>query len=139
MPRSIYMIGMGLMLTLAYSSWVILGQNIPFGQQAPGDKAAPSLRSFQSTQELGRNQLPTMIRVEDGDTVVVSDRQQSLTVNLACVDAPELGQPGGEAARDRLQTLLPLGQAIQMRMLEGDRSTGPAASCFWGLNPSGPC
>ncbi len=48
----------------------------------------------------------TCVAVVDGDTLVVETAGGQLTVHLAEVDAPELDQPSGPAARDALGALL---------------------------------
>ena len=45
---------------------------------------------------------PAVVRVWDGDTFYAGDE----TVRLRGIDAPELGQPGAEAAARRLRELL---------------------------------
>jgi len=48
-------------------------------------------------------------RVADGDTFVLCSGEK---VRIANLDAPELNQPGGPAAKKRLQKALPRGQRI---------------------------
>ena len=46
----------------------------------------------------------TVIHVHDGDTLTVArDDGKHVTIRLACVDAPELSQPGGTEARRYLE------------------------------------
>lgn len=49
----------------------------------------------------------TVVSVHDGDTIKVrSDSDTILKVRLACIDAPELSQPGGKESRDYLKKVL---------------------------------
>lgn len=48
-------------------------------------------------------------KVVDGDTIDLAGGQR---VRIANVDAPELGQPGGEAAKQKLQHLIPPGTQV---------------------------
>jgi len=48
-------------------------------------------------------------RVIDGDTFVLAGGEHVRTANL---DAPELGEKGGQAAKKRLQQILPRGQQV---------------------------
>lgn len=47
-----------------------------------------------------------VVSVEDGDTLVVRSASEQSTVHLAGIDAPELSQPAGPAARDFARELL---------------------------------
>lgn len=44
-----------------------------------------------------------VVRVHDGDSVTLQQGNRRLAVRLAAIDAPELAQPHGDAARDALQ------------------------------------
>lgn len=58
-----------------------------------------------------------VISVGDGDTLRVATGGKTVTVRLACVDAPETAQaPFGKAATDRLRQLLPPGQQVTLRV-----------------------
>lgn len=48
-------------------------------------------------------------RVVDGDTIEIRNGER---VRIANVDAPEMNKPGGEAAKRRLQKLLPRGTSV---------------------------
>ena len=48
-------------------------------------------------------------KVIDGDTIKIKD---GTTVRIANLDAPELEAPGGKAAKQKLQKLLPRGTQI---------------------------
>ena len=54
-------------------------------------------------------------RVHDGDTIAV----EGVKVRLYGIDAPELAQPGGEAARDHLRALV-LGQRVHVAFMDKD-------------------
>jgi micrococcal nuclease len=44
---------------------------------------------------------------------------ETITIRLACIDAPEMAQtPWGQQSADRLKQLLPAGQAVQVREIE---------------------
>jgi hypothetical protein len=56
-----------------------------------------------------------VVSVGDGDTLRVTTGGKTVTVRLACVDAPETAQaPFGKAATDRLRQLLPPSQQITL-------------------------
>lgn len=63
----------------------------------------------------------TIASVGDGDTLRIDQNGRTLTVRLACIDAPETDQPGGQASADRLRQLLPRGQAVQIIPVDVDR------------------
>ena len=48
-------------------------------------------------------------RVIDGDTFVLAEGEK---VRIAELDTPELGEKGGQAAKKRLQQILPKGQQV---------------------------
>lgn len=63
-----------------------------------------------------------VVSVGDGDTVRVQQGNRTLTVRLACVDAPEMKQaPYGQQAATRLKQLIPQGKAVQLRPVTTDR------------------
>ena len=51
------------------------------------------------------NDLYTVTAVTDGDTVSVARNDERLIVQLACIDAPELTQPQGQASANKLASL----------------------------------
>jgi micrococcal nuclease len=90
----------------------------------PTSSPTPSISQSSPTlspapQELGA--IATVISTGDGDTLRVRDDGKALTIRLACVDAPESDQPGGQAAAARLKVLLPVGQSVKMRKVDTDR------------------
>ncbi|HEY9661505.1 MAG TPA: thermonuclease family protein [Allocoleopsis sp.] len=83
------------------------------------------------------NALPTVVSTGDGDTLRVDRQGEILTVRIACIDAPESDQPGGEEAAARLRQLLPKGQAVQVRDVDVDRYGRTVAELFLGNEPVG--
>ena len=64
----------------------------------------------------------TVLSIGDGDTLRVQDRGRTITVRLACIDAPEMAQsPWGQQGRQHLQSLTPVGSAIELRSKATDR------------------
>jgi micrococcal nuclease len=74
----------------------------------------------------------TVVSVGDGDTLRVRNQQsQTVTIRLGCIDAPELKQnPWGQQSKARLQQLLPVGQAVQVRSIERDKYKRLVAEIF---------
>lgn len=64
----------------------------------------------------------TVLSVGDGDTMRVNDAGRTVTIRLACIDAPETRQaPYGAAARQHLLSLVPIGSDITLRPQTVDR------------------
>ena len=59
----------------------------------------------------------TVTKVYDGDTFngVTPGNPQEIKIRVACVDAPELNQPGGKPSRISLLESLPLGTVVEIR------------------------
>ena len=85
----------------------------------PSPVSQPSPALSPNPQDLGT--IATVISTGDGDTLRVRDDGKAVTIRLACVDAPESDQPGGQAAAGRLKALLPVGQPVQVRKVDTDR------------------
>ncbi|MBO3459597.1 thermonuclease family protein [Aetokthonos hydrillicola Thurmond2011] len=63
-----------------------------------------------------------VVSIGDGDTIRVKQNTKTLTVRLACIDAPEMSQaPFGQQAKNRLQQLIPIGSKIVLRGIETDQ------------------
>lgn len=62
-----------------------------------------------------------VVRVIDGDTVVVRLSHGEQTVRLDSIDAPERKQPGGEESRRALAGYLPEGSSVRLTRLGRDR------------------
>jgi len=74
-----------------------------------------------------------VISTGDGDTLRVSSQGKTITVRLACIDAPESSQrPWGQQSAAKLKQFLPPGQAIQIREVEKDRYGRVVAELFVG-------
>jgi len=64
------------------------------------------------------NLTATVVSVGDGDTIRVLTGKKTVTVRLACIDAPEMKQsPWGQQSSARLKQLLPVGQAKYMHRI----------------------
>lgn len=59
--------------------------------------------------------------VTDGDTVVIQGQDKEAKVRLACIDAPEMAQPYGEEAKQRLTALIPVNSTIKLKIVDTDR------------------
>ncbi|MBE9031251.1 thermonuclease family protein [filamentous cyanobacterium LEGE 11480] len=65
-----------------------------------------------------------VVSVGDGDTIRVrrGNNPQSITIRLACIDAPEMRQGiYGEQSSQRLKQLLPIGETVKLRISATDR------------------
>ena len=64
----------------------------------------------------------TVVSVGDGDTLRVRQNGKTLTVRLACIDAPESSQkPHGAQASQALKALVPIGSGVDLRIKTIDR------------------
>jgi endonuclease YncB( thermonuclease family) len=64
----------------------------------------------------------TVLSIGDGDTLTVTGTSGRRTVRLACVDAPETAQvPYGNAGREALRVLAPVGSTVDLRVGDTDR------------------
>lgn len=72
-----------------------------------------------------------VVSTGDGDTIRVAVGGQTVTVRLACIDAPETAQkPFGKSSTQQLKQLLPVGQAINLRVVNTDRYGRTVAEVF---------
>lgn len=64
----------------------------------------------------------SVLSIGDGDTIRMHSGSGIKTIRLACIDTPETAQsPYGGAARQQLQSLLPVGSAIEVKVKATDR------------------
>ena len=77
----------------------------------------------------------TIVSIGDGDTIGVRQGGKVLTVQLACIDAPESAQPPyGLEARTYLQQRLPIGREVSINIKTTDRYGRSVAEVFSGVN-----
>jgi endonuclease YncB( thermonuclease family) len=77
----------------------------------------------------------TVLSIGDGDTVRVDQAGRTITVRLACVDAPELAQsPYGQEARRYLRLRLPIGSPVTLVVKATDRYGRTVAEVIGELN-----
>ncbi len=106
--------------------------------QTPEATQSPPVVSLMASAEapttpVAQNNLPTIISVGDGDTARIRRGNETITVRLGCIDAPETAQtPWGEQSANRLKQLLPTGQAVQVREIERDRYGRTIAELYLG-------
>jgi len=61
----------------------------------------------------------TVVSVGDGDTIRVNQDGENITIRLVCTDAPETAQiPWGQQSAAKLKELLPVGQAVTLRVVD---------------------
>lgn len=73
----------------------------------------------------------TVVSVGDGDTIRVKRNGEGISVRLACTDAAEKAQsPWGGMATAKLKELLPVGQAVELRVADTDRYGRTIAEVF---------
>ncbi len=74
-----------------------------------------------------------VISVGDGDTLRAVTDGKTVTVRLACIDAPETAQaPFVKVATDRLRQLLPVSQQVTLRVADTDRYGRSVAKVYKG-------
>ena len=70
-----------------------------------------------------------VLRVKDGDSLVVESGGRQVDVRLADIDAPEHRQPGGDEARAALRSLVE-GREVQLQLVGGDAYRRVVAHVF---------
>jgi endonuclease YncB( thermonuclease family) len=69
-----------------------------------------------------QRQKAVVLSIGDGDTLRVQELGRTMTVRLACIDAPEMAQlPWGQKAQQQLQALAPIGSTVELRSKATDR------------------
>jgi endonuclease YncB( thermonuclease family) len=77
----------------------------------------------------------TVLSIGDGDTLRVRQGGRSMTVRLACIDAPEMAQsPHGARAREVLQLRLRPGRTVRLDVKTTDRYGRTVAEVFSDIN-----
>ena len=71
-----------------------------------------------------------VISIGDGDTLRITNGNETQTVRLACIDSPEMAQDYGQQAKERLQALLPINTPVSMRTVDTDRYGRTVAELF---------
>lgn len=61
----------------------------------------------------------TVVRVKDGDSIVVESNGREAEVRLADIDTPEFNQPRGDEAREALRSLVD-GKHVRLELVGGD-------------------
>ncbi len=80
-----------------------------------------------------QNVIANVVSTGDGDTFRAKVSNKTITIRLACIDAPETGQrPWGQQSANRLKQLLPVGQAVGIRQIEKDKYGRTVAEIFKG-------
>ena len=83
----------------------------------------------------GQDVQAIVLSIGDGDTIRVLQAGRTLTVRLACIDAPEGAQgPYGQQARRYLQQRLPRNREISLDVKTIDRYDRTVAEVFSGVN-----
>jgi len=107
----------------------------PLQVDQPQQSTSPTLKAPTRvvTTSVAQNALPQVVSVGDGDTLRVRLQGKIITIRLGCIDAPETAQtPWGEQSAQRLQQLLPAGQAVQVREIDRDRYGRTVAELYLG-------
>src|SRR5262245_44519426 len=94
--------------------------------QAPGFDTAHPPRAGDEGVFFG-----PLVRVKDGDSLVIKVQGVAMDFRLADIDAPELEQPYGRAAKRELATLV-TGQQLVMLPLDTDRYGRTVAQVWAG-------
>jgi endonuclease YncB( thermonuclease family) len=82
-----------------------------------------------------QGQRARVVSIGDGDTIGVLYSGRTITVRLACIDAPETAQsPYGQQARRYLQQRLPLGREVILAAKTTDRYGRSVAEVIGDIN-----
>ena len=73
----------------------------------------------------------TVVRVKDGDSLVVESNGREAEVRLADIDTPEVNQPRGDEAREALRSLV-AGKDVRLELVGGDAYRRIVAHVFVG-------
>lgn len=110
-------------------AWAALAGALAITAGCPGSVAAPV--GVQETSAIPA----TVLSIGDGDTLRVKQGERTITVRLACIDAPEMAQsPWGARSRAYLRERLPIGSAVNLRVQTIDRYGRSVAEVIGELN-----
>ncbi|MBD2113765.1 MULTISPECIES: thermonuclease family protein [Cyanophyceae] len=103
-------------------------------EASTGEQNSLAAVTDQDAHQAAAKTLPTatVVSVGDGDTLRVQGQDGSITIRLACVDAPESSQAFGPEATLRLRQLLSTGQMVEVRAIERDRYGRTVAEIYSG-------
>ena len=73
----------------------------------------------------------TVVRVKDGDSLVVDSNGREVEVRLADIDTPEFNQPRGDEAKEALSSLVD-GKDVRLELVGGDAYRRIVAHVFVG-------
>lgn len=62
-----------------------------------------------------------IIKVYDGDTITLFEKQEKIKIRLYGLDAPELNQRFGKEAREYLLNLCPLHSQVKVKIIDKDK------------------
>jgi micrococcal nuclease len=79
----------------------------------------------------------TVKRVIDGDTMELVHGRELIPLRIFGIDAPEMRQPGGFAARDALGALMPPGKLVRVDLLDGRDKYGRAIGKVFDVKTGG--
>lgn len=102
----------GKMGTMAVSTWDGFGATPPMAHQF-------LFGCLLAAAAAGTVCAEQVVRVKDGDSIVVSSGGKNVDVRLADIDAPEHRQPHGDAARAALRALVD-GRDVRLALVGGD-------------------
>lgn len=103
----------------------------------PADRPIPANRSDLKSDVTQPNAIAgpsaTVISTGDGDTIRVQRNGDTVTVRLACIDAPETAQqPYGRQSARHLAALLPVNTPVTLRVVDTDRYGRTVAEVYKG-------
>lgn len=72
----------------------------------------------------------SVVRIKDGDGLVVNKNGKEIEVHLVCIDAPEPRQTWGQESTEKLKQFLPPGQKVELRETGKDLYNRTVAELF---------
>jgi micrococcal nuclease len=124
----------GFSLWFYWHQWQILARP---DYETAGTAQAPSQAPSQSDGFAAQSEVWQVVSVADGDTITVKDGWRREKIRLCGIDAPEVahdrqpGQPLGEAAKERLRSLLTkAGDRVIVAPVEQDKYGRTVAEVF---------